>query len=68
MNEWIHHTLDARCRFQMCKYSHATETVFEGEAPEWGRDGSWMWSGKVRVVPSFRHISNESVLVYQPYS
>ena len=61
MNKWIHYILDARCQFQMSKYPHATEIVFEGEAPEWDHDESWMWSGKVRVVPSFRHISNESV-------
>ena len=53
--------LDARCKFQMCKNPHAIEIVLEGEARELDHDGSWTWSGKVRVVPSFRHISSKSV-------
>lgn len=53
--------LDARCKFQMCKNPHAIEIVLEGEARKLDHDGSWTWSGKVWVVPSFRHVSSKGV-------
>lgn len=64
----LSHFRDVRYELQMCKNPHTIEIVLEGETQELHRAGSWMWSGEVRAVPSFRHINRECVLVYQPYS